>query len=168
MIFKFVLDLILTTLNKMINKYLLICCVPLLFNFTSCKPKSGEPVISPEIIDNPATANGEQKDNLPVFSFETNNHHFGEIKQGEVVDFTFKFRNTGKSDLFIVSAKASCGCTIPSYSKEPVPPGGEGKIDVQFDSHGKSGMVSKTVTVVANTMPNTKVLTVSAEILNEK
>ncbi len=140
----------------------------LLCMFLSCKPKPGEPVVSPDLIDNPATAAGESQDNLPVFSFETTNHHFGEIKQGDVVDFTFKFKNTGKSDLFILSAKASCGCTVPSYSKEPVPPGGEGKVDVQFDSHGKSGMVSKTVSLVANTVPNTRVLTISAEISEGK
>ena len=140
----------------------------LLGMFLSCKPKPGEPVVSPDIIENPATATGESKDNLPVFSFETTNHHFGEIKQGDVVDFTFKFKNTGKSDLFILSAKASCGCTVPSYSKEPVPPGGEGKVDVQFDSHGKTGMVSKTVSLVANTVPNTRVLTISAEISEGK
>lgn len=140
----------------------------LLIGFLACKPKPGEPVISPEIIDNPATATGDSKDNLPVFSFETTTHHFGEIKADEVVDFSFKFRNTGKSDLFIVSAKASCGCTVPSYSKEPVPPGGDGRIDVQFDSKGKTGMVSKTITIVANTIPNTRVLTISAEILTAK
>lgn len=84
-----------------------------------------------------------------------------------MVNYTFKFKNTGNKDLFIISAKASCGCTIPEYSKEAVHPGDDGKIDVSFDSAGKTGMVSKTISIVANTIPNTKVLTVSAEILTK-
>ena len=134
----------------------------------SCRPNSGGEKVSPELIENPATASGEAKGDLPVFQFETTNHEFGEIKEGEIVNFTFKFKNTGTADLFIISAKASCGCTIPSYSKEAVHPGDEGKVDVSFDSHGKSGMVSKTITLVANTIPNTKVLTISAEVTNDK
>lgn len=132
---------------------------------SACNQQQGEGKISPDIIENPNTANGEPKGDVPVFSFETTNHHFGEIKEGEVVNFTFNFKNTGTKDLFIISAKASCGCTIPAYSKEAVKPGDSGKIDVSFDSKGKSGMVSKTISVVANTIPNTKVLTISAEIV---
>ena len=135
---------------------------------TSCKSnKSESDKISPEIVNNPATASDKEtsdSDKLPEFTFETDNHEFGEILQGERVTFAFKFKNTGTAPLVISSASASCGCTVPEYTKTPIEPGDEGFVNVTFDSSGKSGMVSKTVTLIANTIPNTKVLTISADI----
>lgn len=152
-----------------IKQLILVTGTSLIIGLLSCNSQKKEEKIPAEIIDNPATASGtEVNAKLPVFEFENVNHHFGEIKQGDVVNHTFIFKNTGDADLFIISAKASCGCTVPAYSKEAVAPGKEGKIDVSFDSNGKSGMVSKTVTIIANTIPNTKVLTVSADIMTDK
>lgn len=141
----------------------------LLLASVSCKSggeKDAVNNISPEVVNNPATANTktEGTDAVPVFTFETDNHEFGEIVQGERVSYAFKFKNTGDAPLVISSASASCGCTVPEYTKVPVEPGEEGFINVTFDSAGKSGMVSKTVTLIANTIPNTKVLTISADI----
>lgn len=127
----------------------------------------GEAKISPEVVNNPATANTNapaDANATPVFAFETDNHEFGVIEQGEKVSYAFKFKNTGNAPLVISSASASCGCTVPEYTKTPVAPGEEGFINVTFDSAGKSGMTSKTVTIIANTIPNTKVLTISADI----
>lgn len=140
----------------------------------SCKNSTEngqEERISPEIVNNPATAsgNGSTDENaVPVFSFETDNHEFGEIVEGEMVSYAFKFKNTGTAPLVISSASASCGCTIPEYTKTPVQPDEEGFITVTFDSKGKAGMTSKTVTLIANTIPNTKVLTISADIQKKK
>ncbi len=141
-------------------------CVMTLF---SCKggDNSKDGHISPDIVNNPASASGNSDvdmDAVPVFTFETDNHEFGEIQQGEKVSYAFKFKNTGKSPLVISNASASCGCTVPEYTKDPVQPGEEGFINITFDSSGKSGMTSKTVTLIANTIPNTKVLTISADI----
>jgi hypothetical protein len=129
------------------------------------KLPSGEEKLDPSIVNNPVTASGqESKTSPPEFSFETTNHHFGEITEGEKVSFVFRFTNTGGSDLVIASAQGSCGCTVPEFTKEPVKPKQKGEIKVTFDSSGKSGMQSKTITIVANTMPATKVLTISAEV----
>jgi hypothetical protein len=143
----------------------------LIIGLASCKDKTamdtGTGKISPDVVNNPATADpakANEEKNMPVFSFESDNHEFGEIVQGEKVSYSFKFKNTGNAPLVISTATASCGCTVPEYSKTPVQPGEEGFINVTFDSGGKSGMVSKTVTVIANTTPNTKVLTISADI----
>ena len=130
------------------------------------KKSNGEEKLSPDIVSNPASATGKADSSmLPEFEFENTTHHFGEITAGEKVSYTFKFKNTGGSDLVIANASASCGCTVPEYTKAAVHPGDNGEIKVTFDSNGKSGMVSKTVTVLANTMPATKVLTISAEII---
>jgi hypothetical protein len=143
----------------------------LLLPFIACNPKqeklpNGENKLSPDIVDNPATANGiADSSTVPKFYFAESTHHFGEITAGEKVSYVFKFKNVGGSALVITQAKGSCGCTVPEYSKNPVQPGDEGEIKVTFDSNGRSGMESKTVTVLANTVPATKVLTISAEVI---
>lgn len=87
------------------------------------------------------------------FKWENTVHNFGNIKQGEIVNYTFKFTNNGTEDLQIQSTSASCGCTVPQHTKEAIPPGGTGEIVVRFDSKGKSGQQSPVITVVANTNP---------------
>ena len=130
-----------------------------------CKPDSGNKKVDPELINNPVSATStEDASKIPVFEFETENHEFGSIKEGDVVSFDFKFRNAGKAPLIITQASASCGCTVPEYSKDPIAPAENGFIKVTFNSEGKHGMTSKTVTLLANTTPNTKVLTISADI----
>ncbi len=75
---------------------------------------------------------------------------FGKIKEGDVVKHAYHFKNAGKEPLLISRAEASCGCTVPSFPKEPIPPGGEGDIVVQFDSHNKKGHQQKNVLVWSN------------------
>lgn len=87
------------------------------------------------------------------FQWESTMYNFGTIQQGEVVNYTFKFTNNGTDDLRIQSTSASCGCTVPNHTKEPIPPGGTGEVVVRFDSKGKSGQQSPVITVVANTNP---------------
>lgn len=113
-----------------------------------------------------ASANGNQNTgDLPVIQFEEEVHDFGKITQGEKVSFSFKFKNVGKSNLLISSAQASCGCTVPKPPKDPLAPGATDKIDVTFDSNGKSGKFDKQVTVITNCDPNTKVLKITGEII---
>lgn len=95
----------------------------------------------------------EAKGPFPEFSFEKEEHDFGTIKEGDVVNHIFKFTNTGEAPLVIQSATATCGCTVPSYPKEPIPVGGKGEIEVRFDSSNKSGAQNKTITITANTNP---------------
>ncbi len=133
---------------------------------TSCGGNEEEG-LSTDIIDNPITATNTSVDEvkLPHFEFVEEVKDFGEITQGEVVSTTFKFKNVGEADLIISSAKASCGCTVPEWPKEPIKPGAESSIDVRFDSNGKKGLQNKTITLVANTKPNTKVIALKGKIL---
>jgi len=127
--------------------------------------KQEETPITPEIVNNPASASDNaSSEAMPVFTFEKENHEFGQITEGEKVSYFFKFKNTGNAPLVISSASASCGCTVPEYTKTPIKPGDGGTIGVTFDSQGRAGMNSKTVTIIANTIPNTKVLTISADV----
>lgn len=104
-------------------------------------------------------------DKLPVFSFEEEAHDFGQIPQGDQPSTSFVFTNTGDAPLIITSAKGSCGCTVPKWPTEPIAPGERGQIDVTFDSNGRTGRQMKTVTLTANTVPNTKVLTITSEVI---
>jgi len=91
---------------------------------------------------------------LPAFEWDGGEEYdFGTISQGDIAEHTFKFKNNGEAPLIIESAKASCGCTVPTYTQEPVPVGGEGVVTVRFDSKGKTNVQNKTVTITANTYP---------------
>ena len=133
-------------------------------------PDLPDDAISPEAIDNPMSASGKagEESLLPVFSFKEETFDFGSIPEGESVTHDYVFRNTGKSDLLISSASGSCGCAVPEYPKEAVGPGAEGVIRVTFNSNSKSGMQHKTVTLIANTIPNSKVLTITGEVTPKK
>lgn len=127
---------------------------------------SHEKKISSENVNNPITADGNSDmSSLPVFQFNEEEHDFGKLTEGEKVTYTFKFTNTGKSDLVISNASASCGCTVAEYPKTPVKPGATDGIEVTFNTEGKKGMQHKTITIVANTQPSTKVLTIKAEVV---
>jgi hypothetical protein len=103
---------------------------------------------------------------LPVIEFISTEHDFGVINEGEKVGWYFKFRNTGKGNLLIINASASCGCTVPEYSREPIPPGGEGTIRVVFDASGREGSQVKQLTIETNAVPSFTLLTLKAEIKN--
>ena len=89
---------------------------------------------------------------------------FGTVDDGEKVNHNYKFTNTGSEPLIISNAKGSCGCTVPSWPKEPIPPGGTGEIQVQFDSKNKKGRQTKRVTITANTDPAQTFLTITGEV----
>ena len=99
-------------------------------------------------------------------SFSSEEFDFGQVKDGEIVRHTFSFKNDGKNPLVIQRAKASCGCTVPTWTKEPIAPGETGEIAVEFNSKNKAGMQSKTITVTGNFDGNiNKVLRIKGEVL---
>lgn len=99
-----------------------------------------------------------------TIKFDEDKFDFGELTQGDKEDHTFTFTNTGSNPLIITGAVGSCGCTVPTYPKEPIAPGAKANIEVQFNSSGKEGLQNKTVTVSANTDPPETVLTVLANV----
>ncbi len=101
----------------------------------------------------------------PVITFEKVLHDFGRITQGEKAEYSFRFTNTGDGDLLIANAYASCGCTVPEFSREPIAPGKAGFIKVTFDSDKREDRFEKLVTVLANTAsPETK-LTITGFVI---
>lgn len=134
----------------------------------SCKNNTNEQKeITTNIVNNPVTAEGDYNtDGLPAFEFKNRTHDFGVIIEGEKVSYTFKYKNVGGSDLILRSAKGSCGCTVPKWSREPLAPGQEAEIEVIFSSAGRKGSQRKTITLLANTQPNKEILTIIGEIIS--
>ena len=99
-------------------------------------------------------------------AFSEEEYDFGQVKDGEIVRHNFTFTNNGENPLVIQRAKASCGCTVPTWTKEPVAPGETGEIAVEFNSKNKPGMQTKTITVTANFDGGiNKVLRIKGEVL---
>lgn len=97
-------------------------------------------------------------------TFVTEKHDFGTIVQGDKVVYDFKFKNSGNSDLVITDAKGSCGCTVPEYPKDAIKPEESGVIKVSFNSTGKSGKQTKSVTLFCNIKEGKKVLHINSNI----
>ena len=97
-------------------------------------------------------------------NFDLDEWDFCEINQGDVVEHSFEFTNTGKDPLIISNAKGSCGCTVPEWPRAPIPPGEKGVIDVKFDSKGKKGQQNKRITLTTNVVPSQQVLIVKGMV----
>lgn len=101
--------------------------------------------------------------NAPQITFETENHDFGTFKQDGNGVYEFKFKNTGKSPLIINNAQGSCGCTVPTWPKEPILPGKTGVIKVSYDTK-RIGAFNKNVTLTSNAKNPTTVLTIKGVV----
>jgi len=97
--------------------------------------------------------------------FREYEHDFGKVAEGEKVGYDFKFENQGSASLVIVSATASCGCTVPRYDARPISAGSNGSLEVIFDTAGRSGRQTKTVTVKSNAEPPVVLLKITAEVI---
>jgi hypothetical protein len=105
---------------------------------------------------------------LPAIAFESDFHDFGEIQEGEVVNYTFKFTNEGEGPLIISNAQGSCGCTVPQWPRQPIAPGATGEIKVSFNSAGRAGKQDKRVTLTTNAVPQTKVLNITSTVISNQ
>lgn len=138
-----------------------------LFSATSCKTDSNasEPATTENITAQPgavsdaaATGNAEASATTPTgptttMTMDNSDHNFGTVKEGDVIETSFKVTNSGTEPLVITSCKASCGCTTPVCPTSPIAPGQSVDIPVRFDTKGKPGNQSKDVTITANTVP---------------
>jgi len=100
-----------------------------------------------------------------VIAFNEYEHNFGKVKEGEKVSYTFSFENNGAGNLVILSALTTCGCTVPKYDKKPIAPGKGGKLEVRFDTSGRDGMQTKTITVNSNATVPMVILKITADVV---
>lgn len=153
---------------KLLSVLLFFC----LFLLTACNNDNQQPGSSSEktlqeikkdgnisnadIIRNPVSADTPiDTVNVAKMSFEKQNYEFGEVMEGEIIEHTFKFKNTGKAPLVIQGARSTCGCTVPEWSKDPIQVGEEGEIFVRFDTKNKRARQVKPVIITANSYPAT-------------
>ncbi len=102
----------------------------------------------------------------PNLAFDKVIHDFGEIKEdGGVKNVNFKFKNTGGQPMVLHNVKASCGCTTPEWTRNPIPPGGEGYVKVKFDPRNRPGNFNKTITVSSNAQNATVILRINGKVL---
>lgn len=124
-------------------------------------------IIPSEIIqvDPKVEANNMKKiQNYPILEFLEKEFDFGAITSGDKVEHIFKLTNTGKSDLLIKNATATCGCTVPDWTKAPIKPGETGEVKVIFDSTGKTGQQQKFINLVTNTEPGNESISFKAQV----
>jgi len=93
-------------------------------------------------------------------------YNFGSVTDGDKVEYSYRFRNTGKNPLIISSAIASCGCTVPEKPEEPIKPGETGFLKVVFNSKGRVGEVHKTITVSSNAYPKFPELELTGQVVS--
>ena len=137
--------------------------------FYSCNTKNSaaDSDISPDLIDNPASASGNAESNKAILTFKDTKHDFGEIIDGVKVSHAFKFTNTGESDLIISNCVPSCGCTVPEFPRTPIKPGKSDYIKVIFDSKGRAGKFDKLVSVYSNSIPNVQQIFISGKVIKK-
>jgi len=102
----------------------------------------------------------------PVITFEKTEHDFGKIHEEDGrVSTVFEFKNEGMAPLVLSNVRASCGCTTPTWTKEPVEPGQTGSITVTYNPNGRPGRFQKTVTITSNASEPTKKVYIKGEVL---
>jgi len=104
----------------------------------------------------------------PEIKFEESTHDFGDITQGDKVEYVFAFSNKGTEPLILSRVLTTCGCTAPSWPKEPIAPGEKGEVKVSFNSAGKMGMQNKVITIISNATNSSERISITTNVLPKK
>ncbi len=99
-----------------------------------------------------------------VLKFGKEVHDFGTLKEGPIATYSFEVKNTGNAPVVISNAMASCGCTTPEWKKDPIMPGASATIKVGYNTAGRPGNFTKTITVTSNAENATVVLTIKGSV----
>jgi Protein of unknown function (DUF1573) len=134
------------------------------------KSATDSSLLSTSLVNNPHSANGLDTATYnakATMDFKDTLHNFGNVQQGEMVQYEFEFTNNGKSPLIISSATGSCGCTVADYPHDPVMPGKSAAMKTMFSSAGKSGHQEKSITIVTNAKRPVYMLYIKADVYGE-
>lgn len=117
----------------------------------------------------PAIAQTTVEKEGPIITFEKKSHDFGDITQGDKVEYIFTFENTGTEPLIITNVEVTCGCTTPKgWPRDPILPGEKGELTVSFNTAGKLGRQNKPIIVISNAAnPDGNRVSFSANILEK-
>ena len=131
-------------MKKTITLFALIITAPL---FNSCDNSKAASKIDVTNLEVAKKRDAEINKGAASIRFDKTEFDFGTVNEGDIVSTTYKVTNSGKTDLIITNAEASCGCTVPEVTKEPISPGKTAPIYVKFDSNGKTGDVTKSIII---------------------
>jgi hypothetical protein len=112
------------------------------------------------------SAQDEKNPNAPVISFAKTVHDYGTIYQNSDGTCQFEFTNTGKEPLILSRPKSSCGCTVPTWPKQPILPGKSDEIKVTYSTR-RVGPINKTVTIYSNASNSPVVLRIKGKVLKQ-
>lgn len=116
-----------------------------------------------------ATAQSQAPEQGAVIAWEKSSYDFGDIIQGDKVEHTFSFTNTGNQPLIITNVEVTCGCTTPKgWPRDPIQPGGKGELTVAFSSVGKIGRQNKVITVTSNSVGQSNQVMIVVNVLEKK
>jgi hypothetical protein len=144
-------------------KNLLIILASIL-GLSACNPADEKKDPVPLTEEQKAVATSDTANFTSIEWLDSTYTDLGKIKEGQVVEISYRFRNSGTKNLIITNVSAGCGCTIPEKPEEPIAPGQEGTIKAKFDSKNRKGENRKDVFVQANTNPRDMTLTFRVEV----
>ena len=124
-------------------------------------------VLALGLFNSAPTEIGNYESKVAILKFKTQVIDYGTISQNSNGTRFFDFTNDGDAPLVITNVKASCGCTVPSYSKAPILPGEKGEIEIKYNTK-KLGAFTKTVTVISNAEGGNKILKIKGNIVASK
>lgn len=128
------------------------------------KPTSGTAAGTPASAGATPAAAPEADPKAGKFKFEEETHDYGEVPEGPLAETDFEFKNVGKKPIIITEAHGSCGCTVPSWPKDPILPKHKGVIHVTYNTNGRVGMISKDVIITSNAQQNPMRLHISGTV----
>ncbi len=115
---------------------------------------------TPQQVEQPVAVNA----NAGIFKFKEETHDYGTVVEGPKAECDFEFKNTGKSPITISNAAGSCGCTVPQWPREPIMPGKKGVIHVAYNTQGRTGKISKSVTITSDAQQKSMTLFITGEV----
>jgi hypothetical protein len=132
--------------------------------FISCDASKASSKIDVANLEIAKTRDVEIDKGAASISFDKTEYDFGTVNEGDIVSTVFKVTNSGKTDLIITNAEATCGCTVPVWPKDPIKPGETADVAVKFNTNGKPNRQSKSVTLSTNTIIGKEVLKLSGMV----
>lgn len=130
----------------------------------SCGKEKAASKINKENLESATNRDNQIKKGAASISFDKSEYDFGTVNEGEIVETVFKVTNDGKSDLVIIDAQVTCGCTVPVWPKEPIRSGETKDIQVRFNTNGKTNRQQKNITLITNTAAGREVLTLKGMV----
>lgn len=150
---------------KLVN---IVTIVVLAVFFVACDGPNAKAKVNKVNVEKAKERDLQAKKGAALISFDKKEYDFGTVNEGDIVKTTFKVTNAGKTDLIIINAQPSCGCTVPTWPRNPIKPGESGDINVEFNTTGKPNRQSKTITLTTNTETGREILTLKGSVIPKK